>query len=151
MTELVLKDIKTAIKNRIAVKYPDAKYYIDGDIKSYPAFYIRTTNIEREKASLRREQVFRDTFYIRVEYREAEEPTSATNLNSKLDEVGMALQDALRYIEVYGQKFYVEMTNNETVDNVRIFDFYVIFNTTFEKEPEPIMETMENTEKLKEE
>ena len=150
MTELVLKDIKTAIKNRIAVKYPDAKYYIDGDIKSYPAFYIRTTNIEREKASLRREQVFRDTFYMRVEYREAEESTSVTNLNSKLDEVGMALQDDLRYIEVYGKKFYIEITGNETVDNVRIFDFYVIINTTFEKEPEPIMQTIENTEKLKE-
>ena len=150
MTELVLKDIKTAIKNRIAVKYPDAKFYIDGEIKSYPAFYIRTTNIEREKASLRREQVFRDTFYIRVEYRESEESTSITNLNSKLDEVGMTLQDVLRYIEVYGKKFYVEITNNETVDNVRIFDFYVIFNTTFEKEPEPIMQTIENTEKLKE-
>lgn len=150
MTELVLKDIKTAIKNRIAVKYPDAKFYIDGEIKSYPAFYIRTTNIEREKASLRREQVFRDTFYMRVEYRESEEPTSVTNLNSKLDEVGMTLQDVLRYIEVYGKKFYIEITGNETVDNVRIFDFYVIFNTTFEKEPEPIMQTIENTEKLKE-
>ena len=150
MTELVLKDIKTAIKNRIAVKYPDAKFYIDGEIKSYPAFYIRTTNIEREKASLRREQVFIDTFYIRVEYRESEESTSVTNLNSKLDEVGMALQDVLRYIEVYGKKFYIEITGNETVDNVRIFDFYVIFNTTFEKEPEPIMQTIENTEKLKE-
>lgn len=150
MTELVLKDIKTAIKNRIAVKYPEAKYYIDGDIKSYPAFYIRTTNIERERASLRREQMYRDTFYMRVEYREAEEPTSVTNLNSKLDEVGMVLQDILRYIEVYGKKFYIEITGNETVDNVRIFDFYVIFNTTFEREPEPIMQTIENTEKLKE-
>ena len=150
MTELVLKDIKTAIKNRIAVKYPDAKFYIDGEIKSYPAFYIRTTNIEREKASLRREQVFRDTFYIRVEYRESEESTSITNLNSKLDEVGMTLQDVLRYIEVYGKKFYVETTNNETVDNARIFDFYVIINTTFEKGPEPIMQTIENAEKLKE-
>lgn len=150
MTELVLKDIKTAIKNRIAVKYPDAKYYIDGDIKSYPAFYIRTTNIERERASLRREQTYIDTFYMRVEYRESEESTSVTNLNSKLDEVGMVLQDILRYIEVYGKKFYVEITGNETVDNVRIFDFYVIFNTTFEKEQEPIMQTIENTEKLKE-
>ena len=150
MTELVLKDIKTAIKNRIEVKYPDAKFYIDGEIKSYPSFYIRTTNIEREKASLRREQMYRDTFYMRVEYRESEESTSVTNLNSKLDEVGMALQDTLRYIEVYGKRFYAEITNNETVDNVRIFDFYVIINTTFEKEPEPIMQTIENTEKLKE-
>lgn len=151
MTELVLKDIKTAIKNRIAVKYPDAKYYIDGDIKSYPAFYIRTINIEREKASLRREQVFRDTFYMRVEYRESEEPTSVTNLNSKLDEVGMILQDVLRYIEVYGKTFYVEITNNETVDNVRIFDFYVIINTTYEKGTEPVMAELKNNEMIKEE
>lgn len=151
MTELVLYDVLNAIQDRIVEKFPDSKFNIDGEVKSYPNFYIRSTNIEREKASLRREQMFRDTFYIRVEYRESAEPAAVTQLNSKLNEVGMILADQLRYINLYGKTFYVEITNNETVDNIRIFDFYVIFNTTFEKEPEPIMETMENTEKLKEE
>ena len=151
MTEISIKDIKTAIKNRIATKYPDAKYYIDGEIKAYPAFYIRTTNMEREGISLRHREGYRDTYYMRVEYREAEEPTSITGLNSKLDEIGLNLLDLLRFIEVYGSRFYTSITTNETVDNVRIFDFFIVINTTFEPAEEVTMETIKSNEGIKEE
>lgn len=150
MTEILIKDIINAIQDRIELKYPDAKYYKDGEVKTYPAFYIRTTNIDRENIALRCREGFRDTFYMRVEYREASETASVTGLNSKLNDVGMILADQLRYIDLYGKRFYTEITTNETVDDVRIFDFYVILNTTFIKEEEPIMETISSNETVKE-
>jgi hypothetical protein len=147
--EIVIGDIKTAIKNRIAEKYPDAKYYIDGEIKAYPAFYIRTTNIELNNLGLRKRQSYSLTFYMRVEYREGSETASITELNSKLDNVGIVLLDQLRYIELYGIPMYCVGVSNETIDNVRIYDFYITINATYEQLEEIKMQYLEQTQKIK--
>lgn len=123
MSKVILQnDVKNAIVVNLRKKFPDAKFYKDGTIKSYPCFYISFTSILSELISLNSLDTYRLKFFIRVEYRESEEPSRVNDLNSRLDEVGMTLLRCLKDINVYEKKYKLEITNNEIIDNVRVFE-----------------------------
>lgn len=151
MQEILQNDIKISVRNRLFEKFPNAKYYIDGEIKSYPAIYISFYDIDMENIGLRAYEYYRMSFSMRVEYRESSDPTSIANLNTILDNAGHAMMDVLRYINLYGTKRYTTYLRNETVDNIRIVDFYFTLTGTFEKLQEEKMRYIEIQEKLKEE
>lgn len=147
--ELLQNDVKNALVVCLRKKFPNAKFYKDGYITAYPCFYVSFINIFTQPISLIKPDTYRIKFFIRIEYREDEQPSRINNLNTILDNVGMILLECLRKINIYEKEYLMDITNNETVDNVRIFEcnFSMIIDYYEEKE-EVVMESLDQNLKL---
>lgn len=143
MQEILQDDIKNALVLCLRDKFPNAKFYKDGEVKNYPCFYITLTNVFLKPISIKYAEMYKMDFYLRVEYREALEPSSVIGLNTKLDNVGMILLDCLRKVKLYGKEYFVNITNNETIDQIRIFEGNFTINVTYELEEEVRMRKLE--------
>lgn len=141
--EITQDDIKNALVICLREHFPNAKFYKDGEVKSYPSFYVSFTNIFLKPISLRDAEIYTMEFYIRIEYREALEPSSVTGFNTKMDNVGMKMLDCLRKIKLYNREYNLEITNNETIDNIRVFEGNFSINVTYELEEQAKMRNLE--------
>ena len=132
MQEILQDDIKNALVVCLREHFPNAKFYKDGEVRSYPSFYVSFTNIFLKPISLKYSDIYTMEFYIKIEYREALEPSSVVGLNTRMDVVGMKMLDCLRKINLYDKYYFLDITNNETIDSVRIFEGNFKINVTYE-------------------
>ena len=142
MQEVLQDDIKNALVLCLREHFPNAKFYKDGEVKSYPCFYVSFTNIFLKPMS-KHSEMYKMEFYIRIEYREALEPSSVIGFNTKMDNVGMKMLDCLRKIKLYNREYFLDITNNETIDSVRIFEGNFSINVTYELEEQARMRNLE--------
>lgn len=141
-------DVKNAILKNIKNFYPDAKYYKDGEIKKYPCFYITLTSIIGVGYGLQINDHNLINYFFRIEYRESSTPSLTQMLNTKLDDVKNTLVYCLRYLTIDGEKYKTNITNNETVDNVLIFEgnIKILVNNKQPSDAEKMQQIKANTE-----
>lgn len=151
LQSILIYDLKNAIQDRLEEYYPTDVYFrIDGDLTSYPCFYIRNIEIMREPLGMASYQRFKFTYSFMIAYYLAENWTAETSVNTKLDNVGMTVQDALRYIDVYGLRLYPTQLGNETVDGTRQINITVSLYGTYPELEAVVMQTLDQTTNFKE-
>lgn len=149
MDELIQDKVKNATIKCLKKEFPNAKFYKDGTIKSYPSFYISFINIFINNDGIGESEYYRISLYIRIEYREKENPTNINNFNSLMDEVSFKMLKCLRKIRIEGKNYYTNITNNEVVDFVKIFEFNFSLMIQYEREQFEKMRKLEQTGRLK--
>lgn len=149
MLENLQNEIKKSLVLCLREKFPDAKFFKDGEINFYPSFYVYINNILSESIGLQEYERYRVGIFFKIEYREGKEPGSIIGLNSKLDEVGVKMLDCLRKIKIYNEVYFIETTTNETIDNIRIYEGNFNINVMYEKEKGSRMKKIEIGEKIK--
>lgn len=143
MQEVLQDDVKNALVLCLREHFPNTKFYKDGEVKSYPSFYVSFTNIFLKPVSFKYSEIYTMEFYIRIEYREVLEPSSVIGFNTKMDNVGMKMLDCLRKVNLYGKDYFLDITNNETIDSVRVFEGNFKINVTYELEEQVRMRNLE--------
>lgn len=149
MIENLQNEIKKALVLCLREKFPNAKFFKDGDINFYPSFYVYINNILSGSVGLKEYERYKVGVFFKIEYREGEEPGSIIGLNSKLDEVGVKMLDCLRKIKIYNEVYFIETTTNETIDNIRVYEGNFNINIMYNKEESPKMKNLEIGENLK--
>lgn len=146
------EEIKNALVMCLKAKFKDAKFYKDGEVKKYPNFYIRLINLLSERMTIEGLDLYKVGVYFRIEYRETADINTATQLNSKLDEVGFLMLECLRKIILKDSIYIPEITTNETIDGIRIVDGnFIAFIEYEETQTTELMENLiKNDTNLKE-
>lgn len=111
-------------------QFPNAKFYKEGEVKKYPSFYIRFTSIFSDFDGFLEYDNNLVSVYFQIQYREASDPTLVLNLTTLLDEVRFKLLKCLRYFTHEGETIPIEITSNEIIDNMIVFEgsFNILVN-----------------------
>lgn len=128
------EEIKEAIFKILKNISPDAKIYKDGTVEKYPSFYVSIINTFINNEALIESQIYKKDFYIRIEYRASENPNEMIGFNTHMDNIGSKLLDGFRIIRIKGENYYPDITNNEVIDFVRIFEFNFSAYVRYEQE-----------------
>lgn len=140
-------DVKEAVLQRLRTKFPDIGIYID-EVREpvYPNFFIR---LERSEVKRIGRNLYRFGFYVSVQYREAADPASVTQLSTRLDNVGNELNSLLQQIDLYGSVHSCSELRTGIIDNAMQAFFTVKLTGSLPVETGSNMEIIQHDETIK--
>lgn len=144
------EEIKSAISKRLKEKFPNvAVYKQDVTNPTYPNFSIQQVTLTSESDKARHYML---NYFMNIVYREASDRSTVDRLNTKLDQVGIEMLEALNTIVVNGRpKRAVTGAYFESVDGMVMFFVNYKVYVELPKIPTDNMEKLiENNVKVKE-
>ena len=144
------EEIKSAISKKLKEKFPNvAVYKQDVTNPTYPNFSIQQVTLTSESDTRRHYML---NYFMNVVYREADNLSTVDRLNTKLDQVGIEMLEALNIIDVNGKpKRAVTGAYFESVDGMVMFFVNYKVYAELPKTPDENMEKLiENNVKVKE-